>query len=366
MKLHAKAQTCPHCRLLIVSKVRNGQAAASVAWDFQVTPRTVWKWVRRFHAEGQAGLEDRSSRPHQIARRHLRPSKELSDAIFTLLHMPPRDSGFNRTTWRMVDLQAALRAQGMSTSLNNLSAIIRTAGYRWKAARVTLTSSDPLYREKVEDIQRVLAGLGDDEAFFSIDEFGPFAVKTRGGKALQPPGTVRHIPQWQKSKGALIVTAALELSRNQITHFYSDRKNSAEMCKLIDLLRSQYKACRSIYLSWDAAPWHSSKELLDRVEFLNGWAAHDRAPRIKIVPLPAQAQFLNVIEAVFSGMARAVIHNSDYATMDDARTAITRHFEDRNRTFLAAPQRAGHFIWGDEPNPAVFAVANNCKDARYR
>jgi hypothetical protein len=58
----------------------------------------------------------------------------------------------------------------------------------------------------------------DDEAFFSINEFGPFAVKMRGGKALQPPGKVRRVPQWQKSKGSLIVTAALELSRNQVIH----------------------------------------------------------------------------------------------------------------------------------------------------
>jgi hypothetical protein len=42
--------------------------------------------------------------------------------------------------------------------------------------------------------------------------------------------------------------------------------------------------------------------------------------------LPAQAQFLNVIESVFSGMARAVIHNSDYASVADAQAAITRYF----------------------------------------
>jgi hypothetical protein len=40
-------------------------------------------------------------------------------------------------------------------------------------------------------------------------------------------------------------------------------------------------------------------------------AAYDGAPEIEILPLPAQAQFLNVIESVFSGMARAIIHNSD-------------------------------------------------------
>jgi hypothetical protein len=250
--------------------------------------------------------------------------------------------------------------------MNNLSAVIKQAGYQWKKARVMLTSSDPLYSEKVDAIKKVLSELKDDEAFFSIDEFGPFAVKMRGGKALQPPGKVRHVPQWQKSKGSLIVTAALELSRNQITHFYSDRKNSTETCKLIDQLRRQYKTYCRIFLSWDAAPWHSSEQLLNHIEFLNGWADYDGAPHIEILPLPAQAQFLNVIESVFSGMARAVIHNSDYVTATEAQAAITRYLEDRNRSFALAPRKAGRSIWGPERVPAAFTTTNNCKDVRYR
>jgi transposase len=337
MKLHANAQTCPHCRALIVSRVMDGRRAAAVAQEFRVTTKTVLKWITRFRAEGPSGLEDRTSRPHHIARRHLQPGKELSDAVFALLHTPPRDSGFNRTTWRLIDLHSALQTRGVMTTLNNLSAVIKRAGYQWKKARISLTSSDPLYREKVEAIKKVLSGLKNDEAFFSIDEFGPFAVKMRGGKALQPPGMLRQIPQWQKSKGSLIVTAALELSGNQTIHFYSYQKNSRETCKLIDRLRRQYKSYRRIYLSWDAASWHSSKELLDHIDFLNGWAAHDGAPHIEVLPLPAQAQFLNVIESVFSGMARAVIHNSDYATTAAAKVAITRYFEERNRLFAAAP-----------------------------
>jgi len=366
MKLHANAQTCPHCRALIVSRVMDGRRAAAVAQESRVTTKTVLKWITRFRAEGPSGLEDRTSRPHHIARRHLQPGKELGDAVFALLHTPPRDSGFNRTTWRLTDLHSALQTRGVTTTLNNLSVVIKQAGYQWKKARISLTSSDPLYREKVEAIKKVLSGLKNDEAFFSIDEFGPFTVKMRGGKALQPPGMLRQIPQWQKSKGSLIVTAALELSRNQIIHFYSDKKNSRETCKLIDRLRRQYKSYRRIYLSWDAASWHSSKELLDHIDFLNGWAAHDAAPHIEVLPLPAQAQFLNVIESVFSGMARAIIHNSDYATAAAAEAAITRYFEERNRLFAAAPRRAGRSIWGQERTPAVFEVANNCKDIRYR
>ena len=87
---------------------------------------------------------------------------------------------------------------------------------------------------------------------------------------------------------------------------------------------------------------------------------------VETAPLPSGAQFLNVIESVFSGMARAVIHNSDYRTVEDAKTAIDRHFEGRNAHFTRHPRRAGRKIWGKEREVAAFSEANNCKDPRYR
>ena len=33
---------------------------------------------------------------------------------------------------------------------------------------------------------------------------------------------------------------------------------------------------------------------------------------VKLAPLPTCSQFLNVIESIFSGMARAIMHNSNY------------------------------------------------------
>jgi transposase len=276
MKLHANARTCFHCRSLIVSRVIDKRELPTfVADEFRVTPRTVHKWVRRFRTSGLEGLQDRSSRPHRIPRQQLKPDSELHDAVFSLLHTPPSDSGFNRTTWRLSDLRTVLLARGTVASQQNISVVIRRAGYRWRQARVTLTSRDPEYRNKVEVIHKTLSQLDDDEAFFSIDEFGPFAVKMRSGKSLQGPKELRLVPQWQVSKGSLIVSAALELSKNQVHHFYSERKNTNETVRLIELIRTKYRCYRRVYLSWDAAPWHSSTELLKKIEFLNGWAEYD-------------------------------------------------------------------------------------------
>ncbi|MFZ4487424.1 MAG: transposase, partial [Candidatus Nanopelagicales bacterium] len=159
-------------------------------------------------------------------------------------------------------------------------------------------------------------------------------------------------------------TAALELSRNRVTHFYSRAKNTAEMIRMAETLLEEYQDTRTLYLSWDAASWHISKELLAFVESHNSRA--DGSPKIELVPLPASAQFLNVIESVFSGMARAVIHSSDYSSVKAATEAIDRYFEERNRHFAENPKRAGNKIWGRERTAASFDPANNCKDPGYR
>ena len=55
-----------------------------------------------------------------------------------------------------------------------------------------------------------------------------------------------------------------------------------------------------------------------------------------------------MIKSVFSGMARSIIHNSDYKTLDDAKAAIDRYFAERNAHFTLHPKRAGKKIWGKE------------------
>src|SRR5262249_37269008 len=99
---------------------------------------------------------------------------------------------------------------------------------------------------------------------------------------------------------------------NQVTHFYSKRKNTAEMIKMLEKLVVKYHDQDRIFLSWDAASWHASKAFVQRVDAINAERGNAAAsgPRVELAPLPSGAQFLNVIESVFSGMARAVIHNA--------------------------------------------------------
>jgi transposase InsO family protein len=65
---HASARTTVYARRLIVDRVLAGHRPGEVAKQLGVSRQTVYKWVRRWRAEGLPGLADRSSRPHRRAR----------------------------------------------------------------------------------------------------------------------------------------------------------------------------------------------------------------------------------------------------------------------------------------------------------
>ena len=69
MKLHGNARTCPRSRRLLVARVEDGWELVAAAEAAGVSARTASKWVARFRSEGEAGLVDRSSRPHCSPRR---------------------------------------------------------------------------------------------------------------------------------------------------------------------------------------------------------------------------------------------------------------------------------------------------------
>jgi len=183
--------------------------------------------------------------------------------LFALLHSPPRDHDINRTTWTLRTLSAVLKKQGFLIGIGTISKIIKDAGFRFRHSKKVLTSTDPRYKIKLHEITKVLSCLGLDEKFFSVDEYGPFSIKKIGGVSLVKQDQLRIVPQYQKSKGSVIVTAALELSENQITHFFSQNKNSDEMMKLILILILKYSGQSRLYISWDAASWHISNKVKD-------------------------------------------------------------------------------------------------------
>lgn len=69
MNMHKNARLTVLGREALVERVRRGEAVGEVARSLSVSRQTVYKWVRRWQAEGRAGLRDRTSRPRRSPRR---------------------------------------------------------------------------------------------------------------------------------------------------------------------------------------------------------------------------------------------------------------------------------------------------------
>jgi transposase len=350
-------------RALAVLASAKGIKISDIAEFLMLDQRTVTAYVSKFR---KSGLRSLFSFERDGLKKHELP--EYKDALFSILHSPPRDHGINRTSWRMIDLKLVMHNRGLHIGEDCIRKIVKNAGFAYRKAKKVLTSTDPAYKERLETITDILSELSQSERFFSIDEYGPVAIKIHGGKSLTAPDEKRVVPQYQKNKGSLILIGALELSSNQMIHFYAEHKRTKEMIQLLHLLLSKYQNQKKFYFSWDAASWHTSKRFLSEVDRINSkdYRTEKKTPEIAIAPLPSCAQFLNVIESVFSGMARAIIHNSDYESVDECKKAMNLYFAERNQHFNDHPKRAGNKIWGKERTPPVFSETNNCKDPIYR
>ena len=130
---HRNARLTPLTRLDLVREVDAGWPQAEVARRFRVSRHTVAKWLRRFRAEGAAGLADRSSAPRSHPRR---TPPELERRICAVR----RTQGFgpHRIQWALGVARSTVYAVLRRHGLNRLDRLHPASPAKWFA-----TSSQP-------------------------------------------------------------------------------------------------------------------------------------------------------------------------------------------------------------------------------
>lgn len=86
---HRNARLTVHARRLLVDRFTAGWPAARIAEQLGVSRATVYKWIRRHRDEGEAGLVDRSSRPHRCPTRTPAPIEDQILALRRASHRGP-------------------------------------------------------------------------------------------------------------------------------------------------------------------------------------------------------------------------------------------------------------------------------------
>src|SRR3546814_7597327 len=111
MNIHKNARTTPYSRAEIVRRVMVlRETPRAVATALGVSRRTVAKWLARYRAEGEAGLADRSSRPHCM------PSATPADVVEQVITLRRQ-----RITGQQI--AATLRSEEHTSELQSLMRI---------------------------------------------------------------------------------------------------------------------------------------------------------------------------------------------------------------------------------------------------
>jgi len=115
--VHGNARLNLHGRRLLIARIQQGRPVAHVAAELGISRQCAYKWWGRWRREGDAGLVDRSSRPHRSPARlprqvelqveRLRRRRKLGPArIAGILELNPSTvhrilcrQGLNRLAW---------------------------------------------------------------------------------------------------------------------------------------------------------------------------------------------------------------------------------------------------------------------------
>jgi transposase len=138
------------CQILLASA--EGQSTTTIAHDLRCTDQTVRNVIHAFHRRGLAVVPPLSSRPHSTATIF---DVGTCASLRALLHHSPRTFGKPTSRWTLQLAAEVSFAQGLTPRLVSDEAIrvaLRRLGVSWKRAQHWMTSPDPAYARKKNDV----------------------------------------------------------------------------------------------------------------------------------------------------------------------------------------------------------------------
>lgn len=119
-RLRERARICWHSH--------EGRCVRDIVTDLRLDEKTVRRWIRRFNAQGLAGLTDapRQGRPTTYTR------AEVGTVIATSL-TPPDELGLPFGSWTLDRLVAYLaETHGLTMKRSRIGEILQAEGVRWR------------------------------------------------------------------------------------------------------------------------------------------------------------------------------------------------------------------------------------------
>ena len=320
----------------------DGQPMTEIQKALGVSRPTIYKCVDKALAAGvESGLKDRYHRPHEPVIGE--PDKAW---VIHTACSKPCELGLAAELWTLSQLALYTRQNAVATGHPSLAKAAKATVWRILNAQAIkphriqyyLEKRDPEFERKMQEVLLVYQDValnsaqnqGPEQASIvtmSLDEKpGVQAIENIAPDLPPKPGT--H-PVWSRDHeyvrhGTLSILAALDLHDGHIVAQVHARHRSREHILLLKELDAKYPPHSTIRIILDNHSSHISKETMAYLA--------TRPNRFIYVHTPKHGSWLNLIEMVFSRMARSFLRGIRVGSQAELKQRILQGVAEMNNT----------------------------------
>jgi transposase len=329
-----------HAGILLDSA--SGMSDGAVARHCGVNRHTVALCVRKFLRFGLEAALGELPRPGKSRR-------IPDDAIAWVLHcacQKPKELGYSYELWTYALLQKHVRKHCVDDahpslielSRSKLHRILTQGEIRPHKIRYYVERRDPEFERKMievlhvyKEVEIVNAGLLEGTlkepavVTISYDEKPGIQAlaPTAPDRPPKPNKFASHLRDYEyKRLGTVSLLAGLDLHTGRVTEIVSDHHASVDFIALLGKLDEAYPPQTRIRLLLDNHSAHISKET-------QGWL-NLHPQRFEFVFTPKHGSWLNIVETMFSKMARSMLRGIRVATKQELIDRIHLYFAEIN------------------------------------
>jgi transposase len=328
-------------RASVLLAYADGKLPTEIWRRLGITRPTIYKCIDKALAAGVgAALKDKYHRPYE---------PEISEAakawVIDLACRKPKDLGFASELWTISALTNYVTTHAVSAGFERLARSGRATVWRILDAhelkphrvRYYLERRDEQFERKMAEVLMVYRDVNlyrADAAHdarpqplytVSVDEKPGIQALATTAPDL-PPVLGKHASIGRDYEyvrhGTLSILAALDLHTGTIIANVEPRHRSIEFIGLLQRLDENYPAGARIRVVLDNRSAHISKETM-------AWLANHPG-RFEYVHIPKHGSWLNLVESVFSKMARSFLRHIRVASLEELKLRILKGIDEMN------------------------------------
>lgn len=329
-------------RANVLLRFAQGDSISDIQRSVGVSRPSIYKCIDKALATGiEAGLKDKFHRPKEP---DITP--EAAGWVISFACTKPKDLGLAAELWTLSALAAYVRERAgaaghvslLRASKSTVWRILNAHEIKPHRIRYYLERRDEQFEAKMHEVLMVYREIAMDlDATTTPDERPVYTISVDEKPGVQalattapdlPPVPGRHVGVGRDYEyvrhGAVSILAGVDLHDGHIIGQVHDRHRSCEFVELLKEIDAYYPSNSVIRVILDNHSAHISKETMRYLA--------TRPGRFVYVHTPKHGSWLNLIEAVFSKMARTFLRHIRVSSKAELKDRIMKGIGELNQS----------------------------------